>query len=83
MDEFLALGVLLGAFYLIAPIVALVMAMGQSGRMTKLAAENASLKVRLDNLERRALHAARRDQGRGDRASARERPARHFCRRAL
>jgi uncharacterized membrane protein len=58
MDEFLALGVLLGAFYLIAPIVALVMAMGQSGRVAKLAAENASLKVRLDNLERRALHAA-------------------------
>jgi uncharacterized membrane protein len=58
MDEFMAFAVLLGAFYLIAPIVALVMAMGQSGRVAKLAAENASLKVRVDNLERRALHPA-------------------------
>lgn len=58
MDEFVALAVLLGAFYLIAPIVALVMAMGQSGRVAKLAAENASLKVRVDNLERRAVHQA-------------------------
>lgn len=58
MDEFIALAVLLGAFYLIAPIVALIMVVGQSGRVAKLAAENASLKARVDNLERRALHPA-------------------------
>ena len=56
MDGLIVFAVLLGAFYLIAPIVALVMAMGQSGRVAGLAAENASLRVRIDNLERRALH---------------------------
>ncbi|QQR35501.1 DUF2339 domain-containing protein [Devosia oryziradicis] len=52
----MAFGVLLGAFYLIAPVVALILAVGHSGRVARLAAENASLKVRIDNLERRALH---------------------------
>ncbi|WP_316359783.1 DUF2339 domain-containing protein [Devosia sp.] len=58
MDGLVAFAVLLGAFYLIAPIVALVMAVGQSGRVARLASENASLRVRLENLERRALSAA-------------------------
>ena len=58
MDGFIAFAVLLGLFYLVAPIVALVMAMGQSARVKALGAENASLRVRLENLERRALSAA-------------------------
>lgn len=58
MDGMIAFAVLLGAFYLIAPIVSLVMSINQSSRVRGLAAENASLRVRIDNLERRALHTA-------------------------
>lgn len=53
MDGLIAFAVLLGAFYLIAPIVALAMAMGQSNRVGALAAENSRLRMRIDNLERR------------------------------
>ena len=56
MDGFIAFAVLLGLFYLIAPIVAIVMAAGHSGRLASLAAENAGLLARLDNLEHRATH---------------------------
>lgn len=56
MDGYVVFGVLLGLFYLIAPIVAIVMAMGHSGRLASLAADNAGLRARLDNLERRAVH---------------------------
>lgn len=58
MDQLIILAVLAGAFYLIAPVVSLVMAIGQSGRVAKLAAENANLKSRLDRLERQAPHPA-------------------------
>jgi uncharacterized membrane protein len=57
MDGFIVFGVLLGLFYLVAPIVAIVMAVGHSGRLTRLAAENAGLRTRLENLEHRAVHA--------------------------
>jgi uncharacterized membrane protein len=58
MDGFIALAVLLGLFYLIAPIVAIVMAVGHSGRLASLAAENAGLRARIDNLEHGTIHSA-------------------------
>jgi uncharacterized membrane protein len=56
MDGFIAFAVLLGLFYLIAPVVAMVMAVGHSGRLASLAAENAGLRARIDNLEHRTIH---------------------------
>lgn len=56
MEGFTTLAVLLGLFYLVAPIVAIVMAAGHSRRLAGLAAENAGLRARIDNLEHRTIH---------------------------
>ena len=57
MDGLFAFAVLVGLFVLIAPIVAIVMVANQSGRLAALTADNAGLRARIDNLERRAVHA--------------------------